>query len=608
MYKDVQKDELETGIRLWKNDKNKFTVLMLHYSADPKKDPAREGAKWLDNEKEGFSEAKWNKEYEIDFTTKAGKLIFGAQFCDFDKNVHLIKSFELPEPIELLLSLDFGQRNPTAALVGAWTTDNRLYIIDEYYKPGVPSRTSGEMIKKFDYLLPGIEETESYSQKRRIIDVAFDIKVIDPTTSSKNRAKVIEGEEIEYSVKEEFYDRGFDFSLGANNVDSSITRIREYMNIDASGKPRLYIFQDKCPNLCWELQNYRYKELTEATKRIKNKPEEPVKKDDHCLVGDTMVTMFDYKTKQLKDIKIGEYVRTQKGINKVLLSRLTRKNADIYEIELSNGYKLKGTSDHKIYTNRGKIAIDTLRYDDIIEVLNINQKPLWKKQSSLIIKDIIGTVNIIALLADIKTAEKDYIKQSGNTIMVKYQKDFIYTTRTEILRTINFLILNLSKLKNIYQNILKVIGNQKSLEKKLERILIILDTLQKNGTPLKKVLSGTVSMEKNLGLIEKRLVKYAKYVERNIKHISLQEADFAIRIVKRERCGKEDVYNLMIENEHNYYANGILVKNCVDALRYMIMTRPYPIFVKKAPLTRIQKDIQSLINKKSLVPTWDIDS
>ena len=284
MYKDIQKPEIIKGIKKWKN-RNGFTVLMLHYSADPNKDPERLGVEWFKNEQQGTTKALWDKEYEIDFTTKAGKLIYGKEYCDFDPSIHLINSFELPEPYELIMALDFGQRNPTCALIGAWTLDQRLYIIDEYYKPELPSRSSREMFKKFDYLLGGKEnlDNKSISQKRDIANTYFQIRVIDPTTGHKNRSKVIEGEEIPYSILEEFYDNGWEFELGNNDVSAGINRVREYFQLDQDKKAHLYIFRDKCINLCTELQTYRYKELTELQAKTRNESEEPVKKDDHAL-------------------------------------------------------------------------------------------------------------------------------------------------------------------------------------------------------------------------------------------------------------------------------------------------------------------------------------
>lgn len=282
-YKDVSQKEAIRGLKVWKNPKNKFTVAMLHYTADEARDPERQGEEWFKNERAGVPLADWNKEYEIDFSSRAGKLIYGPEFCDFSPTIHFINSFEI-ERCEYLMALDFGQNNPTAALIGAWTLDNRLYVIDEYYKPALPSVSSREMFKQFSYLLSDNADFEqkSISQKRQTADIAFQIKVIDPSTTAKNRTKVKEGEEIPYSVLEDFYDHGWDFSTANNDLEGGITRIREYFQLDSNGKAHLYIFKDKCPNLCIELLNYRYKKLTELQEKTRNESEEPVKKNDHA--------------------------------------------------------------------------------------------------------------------------------------------------------------------------------------------------------------------------------------------------------------------------------------------------------------------------------------
>ena len=283
-YKDILRPELIRGIKKWKNS-NGFTTFMLHYTADPTKDPERDGKEWFKNEKIGTLKVLWEKEYEIDFATKSGKLIYGKEYCDFDPSIHLIDSFELPEPYELILGLDFGQRNPTCGLMAAWTMDQKLYIIDEYYKPALPSQSSKDMFNQFDYLLGGKENLEgkSIGQKRDIANTYLQLRVIDPTTSHKNRSKVQEGEEIPYSILEEFYDNGWEFELGNNDVQAGINRVREYFQLDNQKIAHLYIFKDKCPHLCTELQTYRYKELTELQEKTHNQSEEPVKKDDHAV-------------------------------------------------------------------------------------------------------------------------------------------------------------------------------------------------------------------------------------------------------------------------------------------------------------------------------------
>jgi len=38
---------------------------------------------------------------------------------------------------------------------------------------------------------------------------------------------------------------------------------------------------------------------------------------------------------------------------------------------------------------------------------------------------------------------------------------------------------------------------------------------------------------------------------------------------------KEEVYDLTVDEKHEYFANGILVHNCIDALRYMLNAAHY---------------------------------
>lgn len=324
MYDDVKKPEIIPGLKVWKNPNNRFVVAMLHYTADPDKDPKRLGQEWFEKERTGTLKATWNKEYEIDFTTKSGKLIFGSEFCDFNPDIHFINELELPEPYELLLSLDFGQRNPTAALVGAWMPDNTLYIIDEYYKPAIPSVSSRDMFREFEYLLGDLSD-KSIRQRRDIARSVFQLRVIDPSTTPKNRTKVKEGVEIPYSVIEDFDDNGWEFEPANNDVESGITRVREYFQLDNNQKSHLYIFKNKCPNLVKELLNYRYRELTEVQEKTRNYSEDPVKKNDHAVdaLRYMIMTRPQHPTQEEKP-----KTKIQKDIENLLKPQILDSNFD----------------------------------------------------------------------------------------------------------------------------------------------------------------------------------------------------------------------------------------------------------------------------------------
>ena len=54
-----------------------FSVLRLHYSADPDKDPATEkGKHWYDEARRGMPDARWIQEFELDYGALSGQLVF----------------------------------------------------------------------------------------------------------------------------------------------------------------------------------------------------------------------------------------------------------------------------------------------------------------------------------------------------------------------------------------------------------------------------------------------------------------------------------------------------------------------------------------------------
>lgn len=55
---------------------------------------------------------------------------------------------------------------------------------------------------------------------------------------------------------------------------------------------------------------------------------------------------------------------------------------------------------------------------------------------------------------------------------------------------------------------------------------------------------------------------------------------------KATSAGKADVYNLTVDEEHEYFANGFLVHNCYDAVAYACLSRPWTP-VRKAEERRI---------------------
>ena len=141
-----------------------------------------------------------------------------------------------------------------------------------------------------------------------------------------------------------------------NDVIPGIATVQRYLH---DGTIKIH---RSCKNCIREFGLYRWDE--------KSNEDKPIKENDHCLTGDTLVDTVEgqFRIDELvgksgkvfctdeKNIKIGDF-------NNV---RMTRNDAEVFEIKLNNGKTVKATEDHPILTNRGWVLVKDLRSDDKI--------------------------------------------------------------------------------------------------------------------------------------------------------------------------------------------------------------------------------------------------
>jgi len=176
--------------------------------------------------------------------------VVGAYFSHvFRKDIHVIPSFPIPDSWEVKFGLDWGSTSPACSLFGARDEDGTVYIIDELYGPGITGRTFGEkMLKKFANQLWG-------NRKRSIDDV---YGLVDWSAFNRQGADGMSPGQGLMSMGLRLFDAVKD--RGAGNE-----QVIERLLLRADGKPRLYIFGDRCPNLIRELP---------ALQSDKNKPDD----------------------------------------------------------------------------------------------------------------------------------------------------------------------------------------------------------------------------------------------------------------------------------------------------------------------------------------------
>ena len=327
---------------------------------------------------------------------------------------------------------------------------------------------------------------------------------------------------------------------GADSVKYGISLLQDYD----------LIIDENSVDLIKELNNYCW---------LERKSETPIDKYNHCFIGDTLITTINGDVK-IKDIKVGDYVLTSNGYQKVLKTFNNGvKQVNKYSMQFDTfSVSLCSTKEHKIKTDKEWKKISQLQKENILYQYKYSTE---RNISFIMVKDILVEV------------QKDYIQKFGNIIKVKYQKDIMYTMLTVIHKIIIFKILIL--LMQIYILGTKVKKGLKTILNGLNNFMQKVLRKQKNGISQKKVGNGTENMVKNAGLIEKKLKKIVQYVEKNTKHHVQKEANFVIKTAKLKHLEqgesyKAEVFDIMVENNHEYFANGILVHNCIDALRYAV--------------------------------------
>ena len=110
------------GVEVWRNPKNKFVVVDLHYTADPRK----RGDAWKEAVRQSMPARDFAMEYEKSWQTFEGKPVYD----DFNKAIHVAPAGLKPEPgLPLILGWDFGL---TPACLIAQIVGRRLHILKEF--------------------------------------------------------------------------------------------------------------------------------------------------------------------------------------------------------------------------------------------------------------------------------------------------------------------------------------------------------------------------------------------------------------------------------------------------------------------------------------------
>ena len=355
---------------------------------------------------------------------------------------------------------------------------------------------------------------------------------------------------------------------------------------------KLYVTKDSL-NLINELRNYTWAKDKDGT--LLN---QPIDKFNHCFTGDTLV-MTDRGLVRIDHIVPGMQVATSDGYHRVV--RLWENGCKkIWDITLKFAnfeIRMKVTPDHKIKVSEQWKKVSELKAGD----------RLWKLKSSMG-RHIFSTGE-----RDIsQKAQRDSTELYGNSITERFLQGIKYTIRMAIRRIMTLATLSVFHSKSILKCIVSRLLPEQH-QKNQSSILKRLDNWHPSGTDQKREESGIdctqwgkesdqhnapANVVERLSCLPIRIrnsaqtaasqngeetttlmmrQESASSVEKNSVPIDIAkqcvvEALVLHSIVINEERN-EDVYDLLVDGQHEYFANGILVHNCLDALRYCTWTK-----------------------------------
>lgn len=309
---------------------------------------------------------------------------------------------------------------------------------------------------------------------------------------------------------------------------------------------------------------------------------------DHCFAAGTLIDTARGPV-PIEDVKERDLVLTRGGFQPVLFSGQTGVRP-VMSLEFSNGAKLSCTPDHRIFTsNRGFVEAQLLTEYDELVTTQVWTPSVTREPSTEDIQTL--KTDLLAATLDPLAGEESpcfFTEKSGKTTEDQSLQGTTSTTRMETQGITDSGILSAFQVLNTKFGMLPSAPNEPSPPSTSQSSTPLAHS-QPSGTPQKPEEPGIKNTQSESGKIDRSSSLRSTALSAEIsspsksasstKQSSAEEhAERAIldadtvRLVARSLREKpEPVFDLTVENHHEFFAEGILVHNCQDALRYSLV-------------------------------------
>lgn len=463
---------------------------------------------------------------------------------------------------------DWGFTHPTT-LIRCWVLENKrtIYIEEEAYGEGVD-------VKDTPALFATVTDAHRY-----------------PIYADPARPETI-------SHMRQFFNKQVQpAKKGANSVEEGVKWLMGYR----------ILVHERCEHTIFELENYKRK-VDPKTLEVQDEIEDA---HNHCIAeGERVLTERGYVP--IEHVTTSDRVMTRGGWRSVLFADVTDVDRDLVRVTTTVGSFLC-TPDHEVWTSKGFVRADALRYDD--EVIGDEQ---WASLTTS--KQLNGAEKhggaTQAVSSDRTGATSQGVQQtgpygcivlSGPQPMERSHEDTTSTTSMATRETTLSRILSASRQNSTQQST----HGQQSESNASGSISIAFDPSPARGTPQKQVSSSidesarlpmkSLSLQandaSNAGAISSPVqsatvidfaqtsagpLTVAQAVSTTLSAcVSAEHASLSTdtarsrlvpgRVVHVQEAGRcERVYDLTVDEHHEFVVEGVLVSNCMDALRYAV--------------------------------------
>ena len=217
----------------------------------------------IDAQKKELTEDQFAQEFLADFRKYTGLV-----YKEFQREVHVIEPFDIPDGWSIFRGVDFGSTNPTACLWIAVDGDENWFVVGEHY-------STGETIDYHAGLINSNPHSKRVAQSYG-----------DPSGAQWIQEFAQRGIYITPANKEVGTNFNSWVRFGIEKISEKLKVVpgHRVANITSGniGLPSIFILR-RCENVIREFETYRWKEKTVSQAQDLNEPDVPEKANDHAM-------------------------------------------------------------------------------------------------------------------------------------------------------------------------------------------------------------------------------------------------------------------------------------------------------------------------------------